>query len=1004
VTAAGQAAAPGGKPASGNAGRVPVIWGPAFVGRATELAALDAMLAGPPAVALVEGEAGIGKTRLLTEALARQPGTHGNGNGNGTHGNSRRSIVVTCPPFLQPCTLGPVVDALRQAAGSPGELALTGLAGALRPLFPEWTADLPPAPEPVEDATAARHRLFRALAELLACLEVSVLVVEDVHWADEATLEFLLFLSSRQGQQPSIVVSYRPEDLPEDSLLLRLSSRLPAGTSGLRLALRPLAMAETVSLVSSMLHNKYVSPEFAAFLYERTDGIPLAVEELVRLMHDRADLAQRGGEWVRRSLRDISVPVTIRDGVLERSRRLSADARAMLDAAAALSDPAAEQVLCEVAGLADSRAGAALTEVLRCGLLAEDRHGAVSFRHGLAAQAVYQAISPPERRQLHLRAGQALEGRPSPPIAQLTRHFREAKDVSKWCYYAERAADLALATGDEVTASTLLQDLLAQADLPVGAVVRLIKKMPFASFTGHAPFRDLAKTLQSVLDAGVAEPALEADARMLLARVLLQMEDREAARAELERVIPNLRHDSVEAARAAILLGWPTDAAWPAAMHREWLDRAAGMMASITPADRLNLTVERASALLMLGEEEGWAVAAQLPDDAASPTERQHVVKGHLNIGNMAMAWWGRHDEARRRLTKALELAEANSYSLYRDMVMVTQAHLDWQDGAWDGLAERAGALADTDDMHPLTRLEAVLVRGLLRAAAGERARADQDLRLVLTETWQRAAVDACLEPAAALARLHLADGRVEDALRITEEPAAILVRKGIWVWATDIAPARVEALVAAGRADEAGELTGLFGRGLRGRDAAAPRAALLACQALVADGRGAHGKAAALFARAADAWQVPPRPYDALLARERQASSLLAAGQRSSAALAILSDVLSGLSALGARGDAVRVIATLNEHGVQARRPWLGGRRSYGAQLSPREADVVRLLLGGRTNRQIAEVLFLSPKTVACHVYSAMRKLEVSSRAALVVRALEAGFESEAGPAAEAG
>jgi DNA-binding CsgD family transcriptional regulator/tetratricopeptide (TPR) repeat protein len=996
LTAAGRAAAAGGKTttANGYPGRVPVISGPAFVGRATELAALDAMLAGPPAVALVEGEAGIGKTRLLTEALARQ---------SGTNARRRTSIVVTCPPFLQPYTLGPVVDALRQAAGSPRELALTGLAGALRPLFPEWTADLPPAPEPVEDATAARHRLFRALAELLGGLEVAVLVVEDVHWADEATLEFLLFLSSRQGQQPSIVVSYRPEDLPEDSLLLRLSSRLPAGTSGLRLALRPLAIADTVSLVSSMLHNKHVSPEFAAFLHERTDGIPLAVEELVRLLHDRADLAQRDGEWVRRSLRDISVPVTIRDGVLERSRRLSADARAMLDAAAVLADPAAEQVLCEVAGLADGRAGAALTEVLRCGLLAEDRHGAVSFRHGLAAQTVYEAISPPERRQLHLRAGQALEGRPSPPIAQLTRHFREAKDTSKWCYYAERAANLALATGDEVTASTLLQDLLTQADLPVGSVVRLIKKMPFASFTGHAPFRDLAKTLQSVLDAGVAEPALEADARMLLGRVLLQMEDREAARAELERAIPNLRHDSVEAARAAILLGWPTDAAWPASMHREWLDRAAGMIASVPPADRLNLTVERASALLMLGEEEGWAVAAQITEDAASPAERQHVVKGHLNIGNMAMAWWGRHAEARRRLTKGLELAEANGYSLYRDMVMVTQAHLDWQDGAWDGLAERAGALADTDDMHPLTRLEAVLVRGLLRAATGERARADQDLRLVLTETWQRAAVDACLEPAAALARLHLADGRVTDALRITEEPAAILVRKGIWVWATDIAPARVEALVAGGRADEADELTGLFARGLRGRDAAAPTAALLACQALVAGSRGAHGKAAALFARAADAWQVPPRPYDALLARERQARSLLAGGQRA-AALALLPDVLSGLSALGARGDAVRVIATLNEHGVRVRRPWLGGRRSYGTQLSPRETDVVRLLLGGRTNRQIAEELFLSPKTVACHVYSAMRKLEVSSRAALVVRALEAGFESEAGPAAEAG
>lgn len=88
----------------------------------------------------------------------------------------------------------------------------------------------------------------------------------------------------------------------------------------------------------------------------------------------------------------------------------------------------------------------------------------------------------------------------------------------------------------------------------------------------------------------------------------------------------------------------------------------------------------------------------------------------------------------------------------------------------------------------------------------------------------------------------------------------------------------------------------------------------------------------------------------------------------------------------------------------MRAKRPWLGGRRSYGAQLSPREEDVVRLVLGGRTNRQIAETLFLSPKTVACHVYSAMRKLNVSNRAALAARALEAGLHGDTPTAAEAG
>ena len=962
------------------AARVPAISAPAFTGRQEELASLSRAMAGPPALVLVEGEAGIGKSRLVREFLVRAGGL------------GQRSLVAGCPPFRRPCTLSPLVDAIRDATASPPQPGLSGLAGALRPLFPEWSAELPPAPEPAEDATASRHRLFRALDELLASLQVSVLVVEDVQWADEATLEFLLFLGSAHRARPSLVLTYRPEDVPGDSLLLRLSARMPGGTAGLRLALQPLAVAETLRLVSSMLDGERVSDAFAAFLHERTDGIPLAVEETVRLMHDRADLAHRNGSWVRRSLGEIMVPATIRDGVLERSRRLSSDARAILAAAAVLAEPADEPVLRAVAGLTAARLGPALAEVLRCGLLAEAGRGMVSFRHVLAARAVYAGITVPEHQALHRRAGRALERRSPRPVAQLTRHFREAGQPAKWCRYAEQAADLALSAGDEATASVLLLDLLTKADLPAHTVVRLVKKIPFGSFTGQSRFDDLVATLRSVVAAQALDQRAQAEARMLLGRVLLVMEEREAGRTEVERAIPGLVHDPVEAARAMILLGRPAGAAWPASRHRQWLRRAAELTVPASPADHLNLTVERASALLMLGDPAGWSVAAQIPDEAPSPGERQHVVKGHLNVATMAMLWWGRYDDARWRLAKGLELAEAGQYWLYRDLILVNQVHLDWLAGAWDGLAERARSLADDADIQPLTRLEAVLVTGLIHAATGDRGQAERELSLVLSEVRRRAAVEACMEPAAALARLLLADGRVADALAVTDEPTGILARKGTWAWAADLAPARVEALVAAGRSTEAAGLVGVFAAADRGRDAPATRAALLSCRAVLAEGQGERAQAGALFGRAAAAWRVLPRPYEALLAREREARCLLADGQRAPA-LSVLAEVLDGLSGLGARGDAMRVIRTLNEHGVPARRPWWGGRRSYGDQLSPRELDVVRLLIDGRTNRQVAEELVLSPKTVANHVDSLMRKLGVSSRTALAVRAVEDGI-----------
>src|SRR5690606_6667469 len=283
-----------------------VVAVPQLVGRERDIAALTDALARPPALVLIEGEAGIGKSRLLHEVLAAAaPST-------------RHALRAVCPPLRESLTLGPVVDALHVARPSVAGIGLTDLAGALRPLFPEWSDDLPPSPDPLDDAKAARHRLFRALAELIDAIAVDVLVIEDAHWADEVTLEFLLFLASRQhAPAMNVVVTYRPDEVDDQSLLLRLSSRPPARGALVRIALSPLDQDDTATLVSSMLDGKPMSAEFAAFMHERTDGVPLAVEESVRLLCDRADVVFRGGEWVRLSLSELQVPPTVRDSARE---------------------------------------------------------------------------------------------------------------------------------------------------------------------------------------------------------------------------------------------------------------------------------------------------------------------------------------------------------------------------------------------------------------------------------------------------------------------------------------------------------------------------------------------------------------------------------------------------------------------------------------------------------------------------------------------------------------
>ncbi|WP_167203146.1 helix-turn-helix transcriptional regulator [Kribbella shirazensis] len=971
----------------------PVVGVPAFVGRGREVAALTGALAQGPAVVLVEGEAGIGKSRLVQEWMGEVPGRR------------RDVLMAVCPPLRESLTLGPVVDAFlgRSVAG----VELSELAGALRPLFPEWAAELPPALEPLDDAKAARHRLFRALAELLRALHVKLLVVEDAHWADEVTLEFLLFLTSRQQSGgPNLLVTYRPEEVDDQSLLLRLSSRLPAGVTQLRVVLALLDQDQTASLVSSMLDGKPMSAEFSTFLHERTDGLPLAVEESVRLMCDRADLVFREGQWVRLSLSELQVPPTVRDSTRERVGRLSPVAQRILQALASLSEPSTEVTLTATADVSAEECQGAITEAVDAGMVVGDDLGRWRFRHMLAAAAVYEAIPLTERRILHLRAGRALEDLDRPPVAQLARHFREAGETERWMRYSEQAAQRALASGDHTAAVVLLDDLLSTADLSEPDTARIARTAAVAAL-GRKDSVDevhgrIVRTLREVLASAGLTARQQAEIRNPFGRLLINLGEAQAALTELEQAVTDLDHDPVEAAKAMTFLGWAYAGPWPAATHLYWLERAAELAPKVDLApDLLSLAGNRAAALLMLGEEAAWDLVSTLPTDGTTSAERFDVARINANIGTGALVW-GRYPEAAHHLTVALGLAESEQASRLRYNVLLELANLDWFSGRWEGLAARAMALAEADPDRPSIYRASIRLTARLAAAAGRRRVAEEQFQLVLDEAARLGAVDDTMEAAAALARLWLADGDSDRALKITQQPIETVQTKGVWVWATDLAPARVAAHLAAGQVKQATDLTERFALGLRDRHAPAPQAALAACLADLATAAGDHDEAAVRWARTAEAWDALPRPYDALLARERQAEALLAS-DRGDAGQDLLTEIYEPLFRLGARGDADRVAQRLRDHGAEMPRLWRGGRRGYGDALSPRELEVVRGVVAGKTNREIARILTKSPATVDQQLRSAMRKLKVTSRTALAVAAVEAGvLAEESGPTDE--
>lgn len=964
---------------------------PALAGRDDALAKVLGGVDRSPALVLVEGEPGIGKTRLLEEVLRSESVTN------------RRAMLVTCPPLREPFPLGPVVDGVRRLRErvrevEPLPLGLSRLCGALQPLFPEWADELPPELEELDDPRETRHRLLRALTELVERLSVEVLVVEDAHWADSATLEWLLTMSSVADHVMSIVVTYRPTDVPTDSLLRRLTARTPTGMTGVRVELEPLNVPETRQLIGSMFGSDAVSEEFAAFVHERTDGVPLAVEESIRLLRDRHDIVRHDGRWSRRLLDELEVPPTVRDSVLERVARLPAEAQRLLEAAAVLAEPADENLLTTVAGLEGPRQRHVLAVALTSGVLREVGPGRYGFRHVLDCRAVELATPASERRRLHRRAGEALQAATHPPVVRLNRHFRAAGDAVLWCQYAERTADLAMRSSDDRTAVTVLLEVLAAVDVPGDQRARLARKLGEAAAHGLAALGDLGERTTVALRDALAVDDLPDDARgelrLLLGRFLMQLGEFDAAYTEIEASLPDLADQPALAARAMLFLAVPLSPAWPASRHVEWLGRATPLLPRIEPAwERTSCLADRAMILLLLGEEAGWQAAEQLPATASTRAELQEIARGMLNVGQYAIAW-GRFVDARRYLANAADAATTSGFQRLMAAVHVARALLDWYSGQWEGLSARVTEVAETDDARLLTRTEARLLQNLVDLAHGEdRDGVERRLSDVLDDISRRGFVEpGTALPAAALGRIYVANGQLEKALEATGPIVDTIARKGVWLWATDVAPVSCHALVGVGDQSRAEQLTRDFATGLGDLAAPAPQAALATCHAILAAGRGDPGRATTLFAAAAAAWAAIPRPYDELIALEQQGRSALSAGERDTG-VKVLTDVEPRLRELGARWDANRVAHALRQEGVEVSRVWRRGPRGYGDQLSPREREVLVLVAQGLTNREAGEVLFLSPRTVGRHLGTAMRKLGVSSRTAAAMAATEAGL-----------
>ncbi|MEV0620449.1 AAA family ATPase [Nonomuraea sp. NPDC050404] len=978
---------------------------PALVGRDAQLRLLLAAITGPPAVTQVQGEAGIGKTSLVRAAIdllesSRRPDSppdtldlsRRSDSPSGLTHDARTVLLGHCHQIREPFPYGPVFDALRHiAAALPGRDLLSPVTGVLRGYLPELAGHLPPAPSPppLDDPRAERHHLFRAVHALLDAAGAVVLVVEDLHWADDGTRDLLRFLTDQPPQGLALVVTFRREELPVAGLPFGHAYRRPPGVRSEVISLTPLDVEGVRSLAGALLKSAPTTA-FAAKLHERTAGVPFVIEEVVRSLLDDEGRLPEPDDRVRRSpepeaLDRMAVPVLLREAMAERLTGLSPAALRTVHAAAVLGLPAEEPLINAVSGREPGEAG--LSEALQAGVLREHQDGQYGFRHALARQAVYDAIPGPERRLTHRRAMTALAALDPPPLVQLAHHARHAGDFAAWQRHGSTAAEHAAAIGDIPLAVELLEGLLADPKLPREARGPLALRLSRVAAIGLA-HRRVVRILRHLLSDDFLSRRARGEARLNLGVLLSNQAGAiTAGRQEILAALPDLADSPCLAARGLALLAMPVWGGEPLAMHEEWMAQAEKLLIEDQdPELTAAVLANKVSMAMLVGSREAFELAGTLPVNDPSAAVRRQVARGYSNLYDAALAL-GHYAAAARFGDQSRRVAEETGALYPVFLVEMSSVRLDLLTGRWDGLRERATAAVEMTYEAPLLAVEARLALGVLALARGEWEEAGQHLEAAGVRDLDSGFLPVAVAGSSGLVELHLTRGALEPALAAADLAVTRLRRKGVWVWGDQLVPAAVAALLKAGRPGAAAGLVAEFAAGIEGRNAPSAHAGLDLARGALAGDAGAFEEAARCYARARAAYLVMPRPYTAARVAESEASVHLKLSGRERAA-ELIAEAGERYAVLGATHDAARCRRLLRELGPVLRELGPGrpaarrGRRAGGGVLSPRESEVARLVALGRTNREIAEVLFLSQRTVDTHVARVLQKLGVRTRA----------------------
>ena len=678
---------------------------------ADALEAVTAARAG--AVIFVGGEAGAGKTVLLRAFCDQRR-------------DSARVLWGACDGLLTPGPLGPLFDVAEVTGGELEELV---------------------------SREARPHEVTGALIRELAGGRPTVLVLEDLHWADEATLDVLRLLARKVEGVPTLVLaSYRDDELDRAHPLTLVLGELATTRAVSRLAIPPLSQQAVGELAAPYEID-------AGELHRQTNGNAFYVTEV---------LAAGTGD----------IPHTVRDAVLARLARLSAPARRLLEAIA-IATPQAEVWLLEALAAAELDR---LDECLASGVVASQTDG-VAFRHELARLAVEEALAPHRRVELHRAAAAALAAQPGKAAdpARIAHHADVAGDGAAVLAFAPVAAARAASLGAHREAAAQYARALRYADaLSPQEEATLLEHRAYEGYLIGELDAAIAAQEQALAHRRADADALsEGDCLRSLSRLYRFLgRTEEAAEVGLEAVarlegLPGGR----ELALAYANLGHLYTTAEDAQQASAWNAKALALGEQLDDAQVL------VYALTNIGAVEVFSGAPQAPAQLERSLElalraelEEQAGRAYLNL-----AWWSlrmrRYDVVDRHLDAGLEYCAERGMDLWRLFLVACRARVELDRGLWSQAADSAAEALRDRRTWPVPRVFALTVLALVRARRG-----DPDVWPALDEALALAEPTGELQRlgpvAAARAEAAWLAGRQEDVVGETEATLDLAVRR----------------------------------------------------------------------------------------------------------------------------------------------------------------------------------------------------------------------------------